>query len=126
MFKNMAYYLRIGNEADDLHPPSAARTAEGVRLISEVPFCLAAVKDPAGLKSLLDIVDKRFALFRKFEDTDQQIRELNMGIEKLKSHNHDINRYLQFLEQRIGFSQEEGETLAREVDGFLGRNSWDG
>jgi len=33
MFKNMAYYLRIGNEADDLHLPSAARTRKGVRLI---------------------------------------------------------------------------------------------
>jgi len=33
MFKNMAYYLRIGNETDDLHLPSTARTAEGVHLI---------------------------------------------------------------------------------------------
>ena len=33
MFKNMAYYLRIGNETDDLHLPSTARTAEGVYLI---------------------------------------------------------------------------------------------
>jgi hypothetical protein len=33
MFKDMAYYLRIGNEADDLHLPSAARTRKGVRLI---------------------------------------------------------------------------------------------
>jgi len=33
MFKNVAYYVRIGNEADYFHLPSAARTAEGVRLI---------------------------------------------------------------------------------------------
>jgi hypothetical protein len=33
MFKDMAYYLRIGNEADYLHLPSAAMTTEGVHLI---------------------------------------------------------------------------------------------
>jgi len=126
MFKDLPYYLRIGNETDDLHLPSAARTAEGVRLIGEVPFYLAAVKDPAGSKSLLEILDKRFALGLEFEDIDQQIRELNMGIEELKSQNHDINRYLQLLEQGIALSQEEGETLAREVAGFLRQNSWDG
>jgi hypothetical protein len=29
VFKDMPYYLRIGNETDDLHLPSTARTAEG-------------------------------------------------------------------------------------------------
>jgi hypothetical protein len=33
MFKNMAYYLRIGNEVDYFHLSSAARTRKGVRLI---------------------------------------------------------------------------------------------
>jgi len=31
MFKNMPYYLRIGNETDDLHLPSTAGATEGVR-----------------------------------------------------------------------------------------------
>jgi hypothetical protein len=33
MFKNLPYYLRIGNETDDLHLSTTARTAEGVHLI---------------------------------------------------------------------------------------------
>jgi len=32
MFKNLPYYLRIGNETDDLHLPSTARTGKGVHL----------------------------------------------------------------------------------------------
>ena len=32
MFKDMPYYLRIGNETDDLRLPSTARTGKGVRL----------------------------------------------------------------------------------------------
>jgi hypothetical protein len=32
MFKDMAYYLRIGNETDYFHPPSTARTGKGVHL----------------------------------------------------------------------------------------------
>jgi hypothetical protein len=31
MFKNLDYYLRIGNETDEPHLSSAARTTEGVR-----------------------------------------------------------------------------------------------
>jgi len=33
MFKNLPYYLRIGNETDDLHLSTTARAAEGVHLI---------------------------------------------------------------------------------------------
>jgi len=36
MFKNMAYYLRLGNETDDLHLPSTARAAKGFHLIHPV------------------------------------------------------------------------------------------
>ncbi|MFO8101056.1 MAG: PAC2 family protein [Dehalococcoidia bacterium] len=91
-------------------------------LWGEVPFYFASIKDPAGSKSLLEILDKRFALALEFEDIDREIRELNMNIEALKSQNHEINRYLQLLEQGIALSQEEGETLVREVAAFLRRS----
>ncbi len=95
-------------------------------LWGEVPFYLASVKDPAGSKSILEVLDKKFELGLEFEDIDRQIKELNMGIEELKSQNHDINRYLQLLEQGIALSHEEGEMLAREVAGFLRRNRRNG
>ena len=46
MFKNMAYYLRIGNETDDLHLPSTARTAERVSRILDFGFLIADLDLP--------------------------------------------------------------------------------
>ncbi len=95
----------------------------GYSIWGEVPFYLAGVGDPTVVKSLLEVLDKRFALGLNFEELDLEIQKLDEGIEELKGQNHDINRYFQLLDQGIALSQEEGETLSREVAGFLRQNN---
>jgi len=50
MFKNMAYYLRIGNETDDLHLPSTARGTGGVRPAIENRMLRAKYFNPRELQ----------------------------------------------------------------------------
>ncbi len=99
------------------------REIPGYSLWTEVPFYLSNVQDPMGAKSILEALDKRFALSLDFEELDLEIRKLDEDIEELKSQNSEINRYLRLLDDGIALKPEEGEILSREVIGFLRRNN---
>ena len=48
MFKNLPYYLRVGNEADYFHLSSAARTRKGASGILDFRFLIADLDLPRG------------------------------------------------------------------------------
>ena len=95
----------------------------GYSLWVEVPFYLANVKDPKGTRTLLDVLDQRFALGFDLRPVEEEVEQVNQGIELIKKGNPDISRYLGLLEQGIALSQEEGEKLAQEVIGFFHKRS---
>jgi proteasome assembly chaperone (PAC2) family protein len=127
----------VSTDVDYQTPPQGARpslshfllwTAKrreipGYSLWVEVPFYLAGFRDLMAIRSILEVLDKRFVLGLDLKELNNEIDKMNAGIEALKSQNPEVNRYLRLMDQGIAISHEEGEILVREVARFLRKNN---
>lgn len=94
---------------------SKTRNLAGCTLWVEVPFYLANVRDPMACKKMLEILNLRFSMGLDLHPIDIAIERLNTDIQSLRAENTDISRYIELLERGIALSEDEGETLTREV-----------
>ena len=129
--------LNISTDVDYQTPPQGPRpslshyllwTAKrreipGYSLWVEVPFYLAGLRDLMAIRSILEVLDKKFGLDLDVKELNDEIDKMNAGIEELKSQNPEVNRYLQLMDQGIAISHEEGEILVREVARSLRKNN---
>lgn len=91
------------------------RDMPGVSLWPEIPFYLAAPKDPAAAKLTLSFLDRRFNLGLDLGELDLESRSQNEKIAQLRKENAEINKYINLLESGLGLDEEEQVKLAREV-----------
>lgn len=133
--KMMLAQLDIDTEVDYNTPPQGPRPSlnhfllwiAGRREIPayslwvEVPFYLAGIRDPLASRSILEIMDRRFALGLTFEDINFRVQKIEEGIEELRNLDPDINRYFELLGRGISLSPEEGEAMVAEVARFFER-----
>lgn len=95
------------------------RNIAGCTLWVEVPFYLTVSRDPTACKHMLEVLDSRFALELDLFPVDLAIQRVNADIQDLRAQNNDISRYIEMLERGIMLSEDEGETLTREVTKLL-------
>ena len=91
------------------------REIPGVSLWPEIPFYLAATKDPAAVRCTLSFLDKRFDLGLDFRELDSEVEEQHEKIGVLRKDNHEVNRYIGMLERGLSLDAEEKRELVKEV-----------
>ncbi|MEW6585944.1 MAG: PAC2 family protein [Nitrospirota bacterium] len=91
------------------------RSIPGLSLWLEVPFYLASVRDYQAIKTALSFFGERFNLGLDLEGLDRRIRRQNDELDRLRTENFEINRYLGLLESGLGLKEDIRVKLAREV-----------
>ncbi len=95
------------------------RNIPGVNLWVPIPFYLVAVHDPRAQRRVLDFFDQRFDLGIDFSDLDEEVRQQNQVIAELRNSSPDIDEFIRRLETNLRLSEEEGQTLAEEIEKLL-------
>ena len=91
------------------------RNIPGVSLWPEIPFYLAASRDPSAAKLTLSFLDKRFNLGLDLGELDLEIRDQYEKIAELRRENPEIDRYVNRLETSLSLNEPEQVKLARGV-----------
>ena len=95
------------------------RGIPGVSLWTEVPFYLAACEDFQAIKTTLSFLAQKFDLGSDFGELDEQIRQQNAKIARLREEEQSIDKYIGMLESGLSLSGEEQMELSQEVTEFL-------
>jgi len=91
------------------------RDIPGISLWPEIPFYLAAGKDPMATKLTLSFLDSRFSLGLDLGELDSDIANQNEKIAQLREEDAEINEYINRLESGLSLNEDEQVRLAREV-----------
>ena len=91
------------------------RGVPAVSLWPQIPFYLAASEDFQAIKLTLSFLDKKFNLGLDFSELDEEIRNQNIKIDRLKEEDSEINRYIGMLESELSLSEEEQVELTMKV-----------
>ncbi|MBE0479847.1 MAG: PAC2 family protein [Dehalococcoidia bacterium] len=95
------------------------RNIPGASLWVPVPFYLAGTDDPWATKKLVVFFDDRLGLGVDLADLDDAIGREGDRISQFRMCFPEIDHFIQKLESNLALSQEESETLVREMEGFL-------
>jgi len=95
------------------------RNIPGVSLWVPIPLYLVANEDPQAQKKVLQFFDERFALNLDFEPLDHKVQEQNEKLAQARLHLPQVDEYIRRLESNLKLSEEENETLTREIANFL-------
>jgi proteasome assembly chaperone (PAC2) family protein len=91
----------------------------GVSLWVPVPFYLAAIEDAQAQKKVLSFLDERLGLKIDFSDLDQEIREQNEQLARVRSRFPQVDDYINRLESNLMLSEEENGELIKRIKDFL-------
>ena len=95
------------------------RGIPGVSLWPQIPFYLAAGEDFQAVKVTLSFLDKRFNLDLDFAELDEEIKNQNTKIEKLREEDSEIDKYIGMLENELPLSEAEQLELTMKVTELL-------
>lgn len=95
------------------------RDIPGTSLWVPIPLYLVATEDPQSWKKTIEFLNNRLGLEIDFSDLDQKITRHNEKIAHLRERSPDIDKFIRRLENNLGLSREETESLAKEVEQFL-------
>jgi len=95
------------------------RNIPGVSLWAPIPFYLTAIGDAQAQKRVLSFLDERLDLEIDFGDLDQEIREQNEKLARVRSRSPQIDDYIRRLESNLMLSEEENAELIRKIEDFL-------
>jgi proteasome assembly chaperone (PAC2) family protein len=95
------------------------RNIPGVSLWVPIPFYLAAIEDAQAQKKVLSFLNERLELKIDFSDLDQEIREQNEQLTRVRSRFPQINDYINRLESNLMLSEEENEELIKKIEDFI-------
>jgi proteasome assembly chaperone (PAC2) family protein len=95
------------------------RNIPGVSLWVPIPFYLAAMEDAQAQKKVLSFLNERLDLKIDFSDLDQEIREQNEQLARVRSRFPQIDDYINRLESNLMLSEEENEELIKKIEDFL-------
>jgi proteasome assembly chaperone (PAC2) family protein len=95
------------------------RNIPGVSLWVPIPFYLAAMEDAQAQKKVLSFLNERFDLKIDFTDLDQEIREQNEQLARVRSRFPQIDDYINRLESNLMLSEEENGELIKKIEDFL-------
>ncbi|MBW8041433.1 MAG: PAC2 family protein [Planctomycetes bacterium] len=98
------------------------RGIPGVSLWPQIPFYLAASEDFHTIKLTLTFLDKKFNLGLDFGELDEEIRDQNTKIDRLREEDSDINKYIGMLESELPLNEEEQVELTMKVTQLLEKN----
>jgi predicted ATP-grasp superfamily ATP-dependent carboligase len=92
------------------------RNIPGVSLWVPIPFYLAAMEDAQAQKKVLNFLNERLDLKIDFSDLDQEIREQNEQLARVRSRFPQIDDYINRLESNLMLSEEENEELIKKIE----------
>jgi len=95
------------------------RNILGVSLWVPIPFYLAAMEDAQAQKKVLSFLNERLDLKIDFSDLDQEIREQNEQLARVRSRFPQIDDYINRLESNLMLSEEENGELIKKIEDFL-------
>jgi len=95
------------------------RNITGANLWVPIPFYLVTVDDPRAQKRILEFFHHRFDLQVDFGDLDEEIREQNEKIARMRTNSPEVDEYISKLESNIRLSEGENEELVKQVEEFL-------
>jgi len=95
------------------------RGIPGVSLWPEIPFYLGASQDPQAIKLTLSFLEKRFNLNLDLKKLDEEIKEQNLKIARLREENPEINKYIGLIEGGLSLSGEEQMELVKGITELL-------
>jgi proteasome assembly chaperone (PAC2) family protein len=95
------------------------RNIPGVSLWVPIPFYLAAMEDAQAQKKVLSFLNERLDLKIDFSDLDQEIREQNEQLARVRSRFPQIDDYINRLESNLMLSEEENGELIKKTEDFL-------
>ena len=95
------------------------RSIPGVSLWLPIPFYLAAMEDAQAQKKVLSFLNERLDLKIDFSDLDQEIREQNEQLARVRSRFPRIDDYINRLESNLMLSEEENGELIKKIEDFL-------
>jgi len=97
------------------------RNIPGASIWPEIPFYLAAGTDFVAIKLTLSFLNKRFGLALDLKELDEQIKQQNLKIDRLREEDSEINRYIGTLEGGLSLSGEEQMELIKGITELLGK-----
>lgn len=97
------------------------RGLPAISLWPQVPFYLAAARDPAAIRCTLSFLDRRFNLGMDLGELDSEVEEQGEMIRLLRRENEEVDRYIGMLEEGLSLGTEEQRQLAEEVYELLER-----
>ena len=95
------------------------RNIPGVSLWVPIPLYLIANEDPQAQKKVLQFLDERFALNLDLEAVDRKVQEQDEKLARARLRLPRVDEYIGRLESNLKLSEEENETLTREIAKFL-------
>jgi proteasome assembly chaperone (PAC2) family protein len=95
------------------------RNIPGVSLWVPIPFYLAAMEDAQAQRKVLSFLNERLALEIDFSDLDQEVREQNEQLARVRSRFPQIDDYINRLESNLMLSEEENGELIKKIEDFL-------
>jgi proteasome assembly chaperone (PAC2) family protein len=95
------------------------RNIPGVSLWVPIPFYLAAMEDAQAQKRALSFLNERLDLRIDFSDLDQEIREQNEQLARVRSRFPQVDDYINRLESNLMLSEEENGELIKKIEDFL-------
>jgi len=95
------------------------RSIPGVSLWVPIPFYLAAMEDAQAQKKVLGFLNERMDLRIELSDLDQEIREQNERLARVRSRFPQIDDYISRLESNLMLSEEENGELIKKIEDFL-------
>jgi len=95
------------------------RNIPGVSLWVPIPFYLAAVEDAQAQKKVLSFLNERLDLKIDFSDLDQEVRDQNEQLARVRSRFPQIDDYINRLESNLMLSEEENGELIKKIEDFL-------
>ncbi len=78
-----------------------------------------ATEDPQAWRKPLEFFDQRFSLGIDFGGLDEEVARQNEKIAHLRIRFPEVDNYIRKLEGDLGLTQEESETLVKEIEEFL-------
>ncbi len=95
------------------------RNIPGVSIWVPIPFYLTAVDDPEACRKVLEFFDQRFNLGINFSDLDEEIRQHNQMLAKMRIDFPDIDESISKLESNLRLSEGESKRLIEETEKYL-------
>lgn len=100
------------------------RKLPGCTLWAEVPFYLAATRDPVAAVHILRVLQNMFRLTLDLEQLDHEKQEIEKQIQELRAENTEVARCIELLERGIMLSESESDALTKDVSIALRRRAW--